>query len=248
VHKCAELYVGLQPPCGFGSWPLSARLRVGLRVCTQHWHTHCCVPVTAERPRVEAGLDRPVGASARGSLATPLWRDPHASGRPPEATALALGWHIMMMPVPRAGCMWARRPSAWVGRRGGKSPGAQPRRSAAAMALLAPNLLVTRTLLGTFIGLCRPSGLKFENLFAVWYSSTPLYSLASEIITARSTVRVELQSEIHFQPRMHVTPEIKSIPFGLADGGSTAPLLPRHVRLRHCAVLRFLRLPRCLLM
>jgi hypothetical protein len=156
--------------------------------------TRCCVPVTAERPRVEAGLDRPVGASARGSLATPLWRDPHASGRP-EATALALGWHIMMMPVPRAGCMWARRPSAWVGRRGGKSPGAQPRRSAAAMALLAPNLLVTRTLLGTFIGLCRPSGLKFENLFAVWYSSTPLYSLASEIITARSTVRVELQSE-----------------------------------------------------
>jgi len=154
----------------------------------------------------------------------------------------------MMMPVPRAGCMWARRPSAWVGRRGGKSPGAQPRRGAAAMALLAPNLLVTRTLLGTFIGLCRPLGLKFENLFAVWYSSTPLYSLASEIITARSTVRVELQSEIHFQPRMHVTPEIKSIPFGLADGGSTAPLLPRHVRLRHCAVLRFLRLPRCLLM
>jgi len=64
------------------------------------------------------------------------------------------------------------------------------------------------------------------------------------MITARSTVRVELQSEIHFQPHVHVIPEGKPIPVGLADGGSTAPLLPRHVRPRHCGVQRFLRLTR----
>jgi hypothetical protein len=92
-----------------------------------------------------------------------------------------------------------------------------------------------------------PSGLKFANLFAVRYSSTPLYSFASEIITARSTVRVELQSEIHIKPHVHVIPEGKNIPVGLTDVGSTAPLLARHVRPRHCAVQRFLRLARVFL-
>ena len=103
------------------------------------------------------------------------------------------------------------------------------------------------TVLGTLIGQCRPSGLKFANLFAVRCSSTPLYSFASEIITARSTVRVELQSEIHIKPHVHVIPEGKNIPVGLADVGSTAPLLAGHVRPRHCAVQRFLRSARVFL-
>ena len=109
------------------------------------------------------------------------------------------------------------------------------------------NPKASKTTLGRLIGLCRPSGLKFANLFAVRCSSTPLYSFAPEIITARSTVRVELRSESHFKPYMHVIPEGKFIPVGLADGGSTAHLLPRHVRPRHCAVQRFLRLARCCL-
>ena len=101
--------------------------------------------------------------------------------------------------------------------------------------------------LGRLIGLCRPSGLKFANLFAVRCSSTPLYSFAPEIITARSTVRVELQSESHFKRHMRVIPEGKIIPVGLTDGGSSAHLLPRHVRPTYCAVQRFLRLTRCFL-
>jgi len=227
---------------------LSARLRVGLRVCTQHWHT--LLRPSDRRATPSWGRPGParrcIGTGQRGH---DLVAGPH--GRPawePEATGTSWWrWHIRM-PVPRTGCMWARRPSAWVGRRGGKSPWAQPRRGAAAVALKPTCNPNPTSRLGTFIGLCRPSGLKFANLFAVWYSSTPLYSFASEIITARSTVRAELQSEIHFHPRVHVIPEVKSIPVGLADGGSTAPLLPRHVRLRHCAVLRLLRLPRCFLM
>ena len=104
------------------------------------------------------------------------------------------------------------------------------------------------TLLGRLIGLCRPSGLKCANLSAVRCSSNPPYSFAPETTTARSTVRVEAQPESHFKPHMHVIPERKIIPVGFADGESTAPVLPSHVRPRHCAVLRFLRLPRCFLM
>jgi len=93
-----------------------------------------------------------------------------------------------------------------------------------------------RTQLYGRIGLCRPSELKFSNLPAVQCSSTPLDSSAAPSITARATVRPELQSEGHCRQRMHVIREGKTIPVGLADVGSLPPLLTRHVRPRYCAV------------
>jgi hypothetical protein len=96
------------------------------------------------------------------------------------------------------------------------------------------------TALGRLIGLCRPSQLKSAHSLAVGRSSTPLRSHAAQSITVRSAVRPEFQSEGHSRASMGVMPEGEIIPVGLADGGSTAALLPRHVWPRYCAVQRVL--------
>jgi hypothetical protein len=98
------------------------------------------------------------------------------------------------------------------------------------------------TALGRLIGLCRPSQLKSAHSLAVGRSSTPLRSHAAQSITVRSTVRPEfrVQSEGHSRASMRVMPEGEIVPVGLADGGSTAALLPRHVGPRYCAVQRVL--------
>ena len=107
--------------------------------------------------------------------------------------------------------------------------------------LLTPgHRTLTALQVGRLIGLCRPSQPKSAHSLAAGRSGTPLRSHAAQSITVRSTVRPEFQSEGHSRAHMRVMPEGEMVPVGLADGGSTAALLPRREWPRYCAVQRVL--------